>query len=104
MRLLCFLFLVVFAGAAGLLAYENQRDVQLTLLNRSVTVGTPARSSSPRRHTRTRPCSRTSITSSSACWRFNAHTRSCRWATRSAEAATRRASARNESRRRAKAL
>lgn len=41
MRLLCFLFLVVFAGAAGLLAYENQRDVQLTFFNRSVSVGVP---------------------------------------------------------------
>jgi uncharacterized membrane protein YciS (DUF1049 family) len=37
MRLLCFLFLVVFVGAIGLLAYENQQEVSLTVLNQSVT-------------------------------------------------------------------
>jgi hypothetical protein len=41
MRLVCFLFLLAFAGAAGLLAYENQRDVQLNFFNHSLTVGVP---------------------------------------------------------------
>jgi lipopolysaccharide assembly protein A len=41
MRLLCFLFLLAFAGAVGLLAYENQHDVTLTFLNQSVTTSVP---------------------------------------------------------------
>ena len=41
MRLLCFLFLVVFAGAAGLLAYENQHDISLTFFNQSITTSVP---------------------------------------------------------------
>jgi len=41
MRFLCFLFLVLFAGAAGLLAYENQQEVTLTVLNQSITTSVP---------------------------------------------------------------
>lgn len=41
MRTLCFLFLVAFLGAVGLLAYENQQDVTLTFFNRSITTSVP---------------------------------------------------------------
>jgi hypothetical protein len=41
MRFLCFLFLLAFAGAAGLLAYQNQHEVTLTFLNQSVTTSVP---------------------------------------------------------------
>ena len=41
MRLFCFLFLVVFAGAAALLAYENQREVSLVVFNQSVSTTLP---------------------------------------------------------------
>jgi lipopolysaccharide assembly protein A len=41
MRWLCFLFLVVFAGAAAFLAYENQQQVTLTVLNQSITTSVP---------------------------------------------------------------
>lgn len=41
MRFLCFLFLVAFAGAAALLAYENRQEVTLTVLNYSVTTTIP---------------------------------------------------------------
>jgi uncharacterized membrane protein YciS (DUF1049 family) len=37
MRLLCFLFLVAFVGAVGLLAYQNQQEVSLTVLGQSIT-------------------------------------------------------------------
>jgi hypothetical protein len=36
MRLLCFLFLVVFVGAFSLLAYQNQQEVSLMVLNLSI--------------------------------------------------------------------
>jgi uncharacterized integral membrane protein len=32
MRFLCFLFLLAFAGAVGLFAYQNQHDVTVTFL------------------------------------------------------------------------
>jgi hypothetical protein len=41
MRFICFLFLLAFAGAAGLLAYENQNDVTLTFFNQSITTTVP---------------------------------------------------------------
>jgi hypothetical protein len=41
MRFLCFLFLLAFAGAAALLAYENQQEITLTMLDRSVTTTVP---------------------------------------------------------------
>jgi lipopolysaccharide assembly protein A len=41
MRLVCFLFLVAFAGGAGLLAYQNQQEVRLAFLNYSVTTIVP---------------------------------------------------------------
>jgi uncharacterized integral membrane protein len=41
MRLLCFLFLLLFAGAAAVLAYENQHNVTLTVLNQSFTTSVP---------------------------------------------------------------
>jgi uncharacterized membrane protein YciS (DUF1049 family) len=41
MRVLCFLFLVVIAGAAALLAYENRQEVTLTALNYSLTTTIP---------------------------------------------------------------
>jgi hypothetical protein len=37
MRLLCFLFFLAFVGAVGLLAYQNQQDVSLMVLNQSIT-------------------------------------------------------------------
>ena len=33
MRFLCFLFLLAFAGAVGLFAYQNQHDVTVTFWN-----------------------------------------------------------------------
>jgi uncharacterized membrane protein YciS (DUF1049 family) len=42
MRLLCFLFLVAFAGAVGLLAYQNQQDVTLNMFNQPLTTNVPA--------------------------------------------------------------
>ena len=41
MRLFYFLFLLVFAGAAGLLAYENQQDVTLTVFNNTIVASVP---------------------------------------------------------------
>jgi 4-hydroxybenzoate polyprenyltransferase len=41
MRLFYFVFLLVFGGAAGLLAYENQQDVHLTFFNKEVTTTVP---------------------------------------------------------------
>ena len=41
MRILCFLFLVAFAGADGLLAYQNQGEVTLAVLNQSITTTVP---------------------------------------------------------------
>jgi len=41
MRLVFFIFLVAFAGAAALLAYENQHDVTLTFFNQSITTNVP---------------------------------------------------------------
>ena len=41
MRLIFFLFLLAFAGAAALLAYENQQEVTLTLFTRSLTTTVP---------------------------------------------------------------
>jgi uncharacterized membrane protein YciS (DUF1049 family) len=41
MRLFCFLFLVVFTGAAALLAYENQHDVTLKFFNNDLTTSIP---------------------------------------------------------------
>lgn len=41
MRLFYFLFLLVFTGAAALLAYENQHSVTLTVLNYSITTTVP---------------------------------------------------------------
>src|SRR5262245_55082454 len=37
MRLLCFLFLVLFLAAVGLFAYHNQQDVTLQLFNWTIT-------------------------------------------------------------------
>jgi hypothetical protein len=37
MRFLCFLFLVAFAGAVGLFAYENQQSITLKFYNWEVT-------------------------------------------------------------------
>jgi uncharacterized membrane protein YciS (DUF1049 family) len=37
MRTIYFLFLLAFAGAAALLAYENQQDVTMTVFNTSIT-------------------------------------------------------------------
>jgi uncharacterized integral membrane protein len=41
MRLLCFLFLLLFAGAVGAFAYENQQDITLKFLQWSWTVNVP---------------------------------------------------------------
>ena len=41
MRTICFLFLLVFAGAAGVLAYENQRGTVVTFFNRDITTSIP---------------------------------------------------------------
>jgi uncharacterized membrane protein YciS (DUF1049 family) len=36
-----FLFLLALAGVAALLAYENQQEITLTLLNRSISTNVP---------------------------------------------------------------
>ena len=41
MRLIYFLFLLTFTGAAALLAYENQHDVTLTIFNTSLATNVP---------------------------------------------------------------
>ena len=41
MRLIYFLFLLAFTGAAALLAYENQNDVNLTFFNNQITTSVP---------------------------------------------------------------
>lgn len=41
MRLLCFVFLLILAGAAGLLAYENQQEVTLMIFNKQVVTSVP---------------------------------------------------------------
>jgi hypothetical protein len=41
MRLIYFLFLVAFAGAVGLLAYENRQDITLAVLNNRYTTSVP---------------------------------------------------------------
>jgi len=41
MRFLCFLFLLAFAGAAALLAYENQREITLTFFTWSIITTVP---------------------------------------------------------------
>ena len=41
MRFLCFLFLLAFAGAVGLFAYQNQQEVTITFWEWSVTLGLP---------------------------------------------------------------
>ena len=41
MRFIYFMFLLAFTGAAAFLAFENQHDVTLTLLNKEVTSSVP---------------------------------------------------------------
>jgi lipopolysaccharide assembly protein A len=41
MRVICFIFLCMFAGAAGVLAYENQQNVTLTFFNKSIDTNVP---------------------------------------------------------------
>jgi hypothetical protein len=41
MRVLCFLFLVAFTGAAAILAFENRQEVALTIFNQSYTTTVP---------------------------------------------------------------
>jgi lipopolysaccharide assembly protein A len=41
MRMLYFLFLLTFTGAAALLAYENQHEVTLTILKTDITTSVP---------------------------------------------------------------
>jgi len=41
MRLLCFLFLVAFAGAVGVLAYQNQQEVTLAVFNQTASTSVP---------------------------------------------------------------
>jgi len=41
MRLLFFIFLLAFAGAAALLAYENQQEVILTIFTKYITTSVP---------------------------------------------------------------
>jgi hypothetical protein len=41
MRLIYFLFLVAFTGAAAVLAYENQREVSLTFFNTEIITSVP---------------------------------------------------------------
>lgn len=41
MRLFYFLFLVLFTGAAGLLAYENQQDIALRVYDREFAMSIP---------------------------------------------------------------
>jgi hypothetical protein len=42
MRLLCFLFLVLFLAAIGLFAYYNQQDMTLEIFNWSITASVAA--------------------------------------------------------------
>jgi uncharacterized membrane protein YciS (DUF1049 family) len=42
MRVLCFLFLVLFAGAAGAFAWFNQQDVTLQFFDRAITLNISA--------------------------------------------------------------
>jgi len=41
MRLVYFVLLAAFGGAAALLAYENQREVTLTFFNQSISTSVP---------------------------------------------------------------
>jgi uncharacterized membrane protein YciS (DUF1049 family) len=41
MRILCFLFLVAFAGAVALFAYQNQQEVSLTFWDQTITARVP---------------------------------------------------------------
>src|SRR5687768_5995612 len=41
MRLLCFLFLLAFAGAAILLAVENQEEITLSVFGETITTSVP---------------------------------------------------------------
>ncbi len=41
MRMIYLLFLLAFTGAAGLLAYENQQEVTLTIFQNNVTTNVP---------------------------------------------------------------
>jgi uncharacterized membrane protein YciS (DUF1049 family) len=41
MRLIYFLFLLAFTGAAALLAYENQHEVTLTFFNTNTSISIP---------------------------------------------------------------
>ncbi len=41
MRVIYFLFLLAFGGAAALLAYENQQQVTLTFFNKSLSTSIP---------------------------------------------------------------
>jgi uncharacterized membrane protein YciS (DUF1049 family) len=41
MRLICFLVLLAFAGAAAILAYENQQDVTLTFFKQTIATTVP---------------------------------------------------------------
>ena len=41
MRIFCFLFLLAFAGAAALLAYENQQEITLKIFNNTVSTSVP---------------------------------------------------------------
>jgi putative membrane protein len=41
MRTLCFLFLVAFAGAVGIFAYQNQEEMTIAFLQWSITASLP---------------------------------------------------------------
>ncbi len=41
MRMICFLFLLAFAGAAGLLAYENQQPIELKIFTTNLSTTVP---------------------------------------------------------------
>jgi hypothetical protein len=41
MRLFCFLFLAAFLGAVGVLAYQNQHEVDLRVFNQTLTTNVP---------------------------------------------------------------
>jgi len=41
MRWVCFLFLLAFAGAVALLAYENQQEITLAVFNQPITTNIP---------------------------------------------------------------
>ena len=41
MRFLCFVFLLAFAGAVALFAYQNQQEVTLTFWDQPLTAGLP---------------------------------------------------------------